>query len=51
MDPDVIMQALESFFTTKEIGEGNGLGLCMFHGFIKQLNGHVVIMCKLDRSK
>ena len=39
MDPDVIMQALESFFTTKEIGEGNGLGLCMAYGFIKQSNG------------
>ena len=39
MDSDFIMQALESFFTTKEIGEGNGLGLCMAYGFIKQSNG------------
>ena len=51
MDPDVITQALESFFATKEIGEGNGLGLCMAYGFIKQSNGHVLIMCKLDRGK
>ncbi len=51
MDPDVIMQALESFFATKEIGECNGLGLCMVYWFIKQLNGNVVIICKLDRGK
>ena len=51
MDPYVITQALESFFTTKEIGEGNRLGLCMVYGFIKQLNGNVVIICKLDRGK
>ena len=50
MDPDVITQSLVSFFTTKEIGEGNGLGLCMAYGFMKQSNGLVVIMCKLDRS-
>ena len=50
MDPDVIMQAFESFFTTKEIGEGKGLGLSMVYGFIKQSNGHVVTISKLDRG-
>jgi len=50
MDPDFITQAFEFFFTTKEIGEGNGLGLSMVYGFIKQSNDHVVTISKLDRG-
>ena len=50
MDPDFITQAFEFFFTTKEIGEGNGLGLSMVYSFIKQSNDHVVTINKLDRG-
>ena len=50
MDPDFITQAFESFFTTKKIGEGNGLGLSMVYSFIKQSNDHVVTINKLDRG-
>jgi len=50
MDSDFITQAFESFFTTKKIGEGNGLGLSMVYSFIKQSNDHVVTINKLDRG-
>lgn len=34
---------MEPFFTTKEVGEGSGLGLSMVYGFIHQSDGHVGI--------
>ena len=32
-------QVIEPFFTTKEVGKGTGLGLCMVYGFAKQSDG------------
>ncbi len=43
MSPEVLGHALEPFFTTKEVGEGSGLGLSMVYGFAKQSGGHVAI--------
>ncbi|MEM9100360.1 MAG: ATP-binding protein, partial [Pseudomonadota bacterium] len=36
-------KALEPFFTTKEVGQGSGLGLSMVHGFTMQSSGHFTI--------
>jgi PAS domain S-box-containing protein len=44
MSPDVIARAFEPFYTTKEVGEGSGLGLSMVYGFAKQSGGHVSIL-------
>lgn len=33
------LSVLEPFFTTKEVGEGSGLGLSMVHGFVEQSAG------------
>jgi len=43
MTPDVLSHALEPFFTTKEIGQGSGLGLPMVYGFAKQSKGDLAI--------
>ena len=43
MAPEVLRQAFEPFFSTKEEGKGSGLGLSMVYGFVKQSGGHVRI--------
>jgi hypothetical protein len=43
MTSDVIGRVFEPFYTTKEVGKGNGLGLSMVYGFARQSNGHVSI--------
>lgn len=41
MSPEVQRQAMDPFFTTKEKGEGSGLGLAVVYGIVKQFGGHV----------
>jgi signal transduction histidine kinase len=36
-------RVFEPFFSTKEVGQGSGLGLSMIYGFAKQSGGHVTI--------
>jgi signal transduction histidine kinase len=41
MSADVQSHIFEPFFSTKEVGEGSGLGLSMVYGFAKQSGGYV----------
>jgi PAS domain S-box-containing protein len=41
--PQQLDRVLEPFFTTKEIGQGTGLGLAMVYGFARQSNGYLRI--------
>jgi signal transduction histidine kinase len=50
MPPDVIARAFESFFTTKPLGEGTGLGLSMIYGFAQQSGGQVRIYSEVGRG-
>ena len=43
MTPEVKANAFDPFYTTKEIGQGTGLGLSQVYGFVKQSRGHVQI--------
>ncbi len=43
MSEDILAQAFDPFFTTRDIGQGSGLGLSMVQGFVKQSGGHIRI--------
>jgi len=43
MTPEVLGQALDPFFTTKDVGKGTGLGLPMVFGIVQGHQGHLSI--------
>jgi signal transduction histidine kinase len=50
MDQEVADRAFESFFTTKEIGKGTGLGLFISHNLITELGGTIRIESERGRG-
>jgi PAS domain S-box-containing protein len=47
MSDDVRQRAIEPFFTTKEVGQGTGLGLSQCYGFARQSGGTI----RIDSTK
>lgn len=45
-----LSRALEPFYTTKDVGQGSGLGLSMVYGFARQSGGDVVIDSVMGRG-
>ena len=41
MDEETVQRAFEPFFSTKEVGEGSGLGLSTVYGIVTQFSGSV----------
>ncbi len=41
MPKETIERIFEPYFTTKEAGEGTGLGLSTVHGIVRSCNGHI----------
>ncbi|MDG6881500.1 Blue-light-activated protein [Phocoenobacter uteri] len=50
MDEATQKQIFEPFFTTKGQRRGNGLGLSMVYGFIRQSKGRVVVQSKINEG-
>jgi signal transduction histidine kinase/PAS domain-containing protein len=46
MDSDTLSHAVEPFFSTKDVGQGTGLGLSMVYGFVKQSGGQLLLQSR-----
>jgi len=43
IDPKIQEKIFEPYFTTKQQGEGTGLGLAVVHGIVKSHHGHITV--------
>ena len=50
MSAKTLERAFEPFYTTKDIGEGSGLGLSMVYGFVRQSGGTVTLASELNNG-
>ncbi len=43
ISPEVINRIFDPYFTTKEVGEGTGLGLSVVHGIVRSHHGEILV--------
>lgn len=43
IDPEILDRVYDPYFTTKDIGEGSGMGLAVVHGIVKNHGGAITV--------
>jgi CheY-like chemotaxis protein/anti-sigma regulatory factor (Ser/Thr protein kinase) len=43
IDPDIIDRIFDPYFTTKDVGQGSGMGLAVVHGIVKNHQGAITV--------
>ncbi len=47
---DIMGKIFDPYYTTKQLGEGTGLGLAVVHGIVSRLRGHISVVSVPDKG-
>ncbi len=50
MAPHVMERIFDPYFTTREVGEGTGMGMAVVYGFVKKCNGEIHVKSEIDKG-
>ena len=50
IDPQHVNRIFEPFYTTKDVGQGTGMGLSIVHGIIHEHHGHITVQSSPNRG-
>jgi len=50
IEPELLEHVFEPFFTTRDVGDGTGLGLSVVHGIVQSMGGEILVESRPGRG-
>ncbi len=50
IEPELLSSIFDPYFTTKNLGDGTGLGLAMTYGIVREMSGDIVVESELEKG-